>query len=92
MRGNGRVAQRAGVHDGAHLSGAVELGAEDVVAALGEGLAQRQARGFRVERVVLRLRVAAEEPARLVVQAPGLELEVAAAKQQRADGERRAVR
>ena len=92
MGGDRGVAERSGVDHRANFVGRVEVGAEDVVAALREGLALRQARRLGVERLVLRRGLRAEQPARLVVEPPRLELEVAAAEEHRARGERRAKR
>src|SRR6185503_21113170 len=92
VRGDRAVAERAGVGHQADLARGVEIGAEDKVAALREGLAQRQARRAAVERVEFGVGLRPEQPARLVVERTRLELEVAAPEQQRAGGEQRLVR
>src|SRR6185503_21121606 len=86
VRGDRAVAERAGVGHQADLARGVEVAAEDEIAALGEGLAQRQARRAAVERLELGVGLRPEQPACLVVERARLELEVAAPEQQRAGG------
>ena len=92
VRRDRAVAERPGVGHHAQLPGRVEIAAQHHVAALGKGLAQRQARALRVERLEARVGALAEQPARAVVEALRLELEVAALEQHRPEREQRAVR
>src|SRR4029077_3497232 len=91
VRGDRAIAQRAGVGHQPDLVRRIEIAAEDVIAAVGESLAQRQARLPGIERGIALFGVDAQERARLVVERARLQLEVAAAEKDRAGGEKRAV-
>src|SRR5688572_23785062 len=92
MRSDRAVAERAGVGHETNLARRLEFAPKHVVAPLGKAASQRQACLMRVELPVLLVRLRAEQPARLVVERPGLELEVAPTEEDRAGGEKRLVR
>src|SRR5918992_2642831 len=85
------VSQGTGIGNQPDLVLGLEVAAEDVVAAVGEGAPDRQLDLGAIDHLECRIGALAEEPARLVVKRARLRLEVAAAKEQRAGGEQRPV-
>src|SRR5687768_1369874 len=85
------ISERAGVGNQPDLVRGLEVAAQDVIATLREGAPDRQLHRSAIELLECAIGALAEEPARLVVQFARFCLEVAAAKEQRAGGEQRAV-
>src|SRR5882724_2305821 len=91
MRGDRLITQRTCVRGQAYFVLRLEVAAEDVVTALGKHAPDREPGPRGGQPQERRVRFGSEKPARLVVQAARLYLEVAPAKENRTSGEEGAV-
>src|SRR5207245_295735 len=91
VSGDGLIADWSGIDYQPDLVHGLEVAAEDVIAAVGEGTPDRQLGLGGIEQLERGIGVLTEKPARLVVKRARLRLEITPAKEDRGGREQRAV-
>src|SRR5260221_14739927 len=91
VRGDAPVAHRPRIGDQADFTVGFEVATEDVIAACRKCLPQRKPRPCRALRLEQSIRLAAEEPTRLVVQSTCFEPEITSLEQDRPGCKQRSI-